>query len=268
MSYATSSDGVRIYYTSAGQGEPLILSHGMTHTWESWEDLGYIDALKSNFQLILIDSRGHGQSDKPHGSAAYSMTQQVDDVMAVANDFGIDRFHFFGYSLGALIGFQLAVTAGERVQSLVAYGGDPYAPFPEYRAGVGRDIEILHQGMKTWVDLMDDIGVFSQYPNAEARKGRLLSADADALAAAITASTENPGVGDALARITMPTLLIVGQHEGCNDVARKAAQELPLADFVSVAGLRHSMVHAKIILPYVSAFFERFGVLDSQQRSR
>jgi pimeloyl-ACP methyl ester carboxylesterase len=262
MPYATSSDGVRIFYTTIGQGEPLILSHGTTHTCESWQDLGYIDGLKDQFHLILIDTRGHGQSDKPHAVTAYAVAQLADDVVAVVDALGVDRFHLIGYSLGAVTGFHLAARLPERVQSLIAYGGDPYVPSAKYIASIEQDIAILRQGMPAWVDLMEDIGVFKQYPKPTARKERLLAADADALIASIMASVENPGVGDALARITIPCLLIAGQEAGGNDFAWEAARDLPVADFVSIAGIGHAMVNAQIILPYIRAFFERFGVVS------
>lgn len=77
MPHVTSTDGVRIFYTTTGKGDALVLSHGSTHTWESWRDLGYVDALKDHFRLVLIDSRGHGESDKPHDAAAYALRQQA-----------------------------------------------------------------------------------------------------------------------------------------------------------------------------------------------
>jgi pimeloyl-ACP methyl ester carboxylesterase len=262
MSYATSSDGVRIFYTTTGQGEPLVLSHGTTHTWESWHDLGFIDGLEDQFQLILIDSRGHGQSDKPHTAAAYDMERQADDVVAVVDDLGVDRFHLFGYSLGAVSGFHLAAQAPERIRSLVAYGGDPYAPSPNYIASIEQDLAILRQGMQTWVDLMENIGVFNQYPKPTARKERLLAADAEALIASVMASVDNPGIADALERLTMPCLIIAGGQAGGNDLAHRAARDLPLADFVSIAGIGHAMANGQIILPYVHAFYERFSLVS------
>lgn len=267
MPDATSSDGVRIFYTTIGQGDPLVLSHGMTHTWQSWQDLGYTDDLKDRFRLILIDARGHGQSDKPHAAAAYAMEQQADDVVAVVNDLGIDRFHVCGYSLGAHTGFHLAARAPERVQSLVAYGGHPYAHSPDYRASIERDITILQRGMRAWVDVMEDIGVFNQYPNPTARRERLQAFDADALIASIMTSSEEPGIADTLERLSMPCLLIAGQHDGEIDLAQRAAHNLPAGDFVSVAGIGHAMVHARHILPYVRAFYERFGVISGQRQS-
>ena len=266
MSFAISSDGARIFYTSVGQGEPLVLAHGTTHTWESWGDLGYIDGLKDRFQLILLDSRGHGQSDKPHAADAYAMTQQSDDVLAVVDQLGIDRFHFFGYSIGAVCGFHLAVRAPDRVQSLIAYGGDPYAPTSGYKQSIEQDLDVLRRGVRDWVDLMEEIGVFKQYPVPNERKERLLASDGEALVASILASTEDTGVSADLERLTMPCLLIAGQQAGGNDLARQAAHDLPVADFVSIDGIGHAMVHARVILPYVNAFYERFAVVTGVTR--
>jgi pimeloyl-ACP methyl ester carboxylesterase len=44
----------------------LVLQHGFTDSLETWYDLGYVEALKPQYRLILIDARGHGASDKPH----------------------------------------------------------------------------------------------------------------------------------------------------------------------------------------------------------
>jgi pimeloyl-ACP methyl ester carboxylesterase len=257
--YATSTDGVHIFYTTTGEGDALVLSHGGTHTWESWQDLGYVDALKDRFHLILIDTRGHGDSDKPHNAAAYTMPQQVDDVVAVLNDVGIDRFHFWGYSIGAQISFHVASRLPERVKSFVAYGGHPYPPSPDDLAFNDELTATLRKGMQAWVDRMEARGVFTQYPNPEVRRKRLLAADADALIAMNMAYADDPGIADGLSRITMPGLLIAGQHDGVNNLARQAANTLAIADFVSVGGIGHAIVHAQTILPYVRAFYERFG---------
>jgi pimeloyl-ACP methyl ester carboxylesterase len=58
--------GLKISYRVEGEGLPLILLHGFTDSAESWYELGYVHALQARHRLILIDSRGHGKSDKPH----------------------------------------------------------------------------------------------------------------------------------------------------------------------------------------------------------
>jgi alpha/beta hydrolase fold len=68
----TDNHGVRIHYQVEGSGPPLILQHGFTDSLETWYELGYVGALSRERQLILVDARGHGASDKPHHTAAYT----------------------------------------------------------------------------------------------------------------------------------------------------------------------------------------------------
>src|SRR5688500_7872208 len=70
MPYATT-DGLRIQYEVTGNGEPLVLYHGLTGSGERWRDTGYVTGLADAYRLILIDARGHGGSDKPHVQVAY-----------------------------------------------------------------------------------------------------------------------------------------------------------------------------------------------------
>jgi hypothetical protein len=66
-----NNNGVKIYYEVEGEGPPLVLGHGLSGTLNHWWRLGYVDALRHDFRLILFDARGHGRSDKPHESSAY-----------------------------------------------------------------------------------------------------------------------------------------------------------------------------------------------------
>ena len=70
MPYTKNGD-VNIYYEVEGEGPPLVMLHGLTSSLEGWRESGYIDALKDDYQLILMDARGHGKSDKPHDPAMY-----------------------------------------------------------------------------------------------------------------------------------------------------------------------------------------------------
>jgi pimeloyl-ACP methyl ester carboxylesterase len=95
--------GVRIHYATMGNGPALVLHHGTTGSGADWIDLGYVDALKADHQLIMLDSRGHGESDKPHDSSAYELSLRTSDVVAVLDDLGLQKFDYFGYSLGGWI---------------------------------------------------------------------------------------------------------------------------------------------------------------------
>ena len=94
-SYAVNN-GVRIHYEIVGSGPPLILQHGFTQSAKDWYRAGYVDALKPHYQLILVDARGHGESDKPHDAAAYTLSSRVNDIVAVMDSVGILRADYWG----------------------------------------------------------------------------------------------------------------------------------------------------------------------------
>jgi pimeloyl-ACP methyl ester carboxylesterase len=107
MPYA-ENPGIRIHYEVCGAGPPLVLQHGFTQCLEDWLECGYVAALQSKYRSVLIDGRGHGQSDKPLDEAFYTLEQRVADVTTVLDVSGIERAHFWGYSMGGLIGFGMA----------------------------------------------------------------------------------------------------------------------------------------------------------------
>ena len=73
MPYA-DNDGIRIHYQVEGEGPPLVLQHGFSESVVDWYEVGYVDALRSDYRLILIDARGHGASDKPHDTDSYAVS--------------------------------------------------------------------------------------------------------------------------------------------------------------------------------------------------
>lgn len=106
MPYATN-DGVRIYYEVEVSGPPLVLHVGFLSTLDDLrrEDTRYTEALRDTYQLILLDPRGQGRSDKPHDPNAFTRAARAGDIRAVLDDLSIARTHFWGYSLGGSVGF-------------------------------------------------------------------------------------------------------------------------------------------------------------------
>jgi hypothetical protein len=113
MSYTTNK-GVRIHYEVEGEGPPLVLQHGWTHSMEDWHTWGYVGALRDHHRLILIDARGHGESDKPYERSAYALDNLVGDIVAVLDALGLERVHYWGYSRGGWIGYGFVMQAGPR----------------------------------------------------------------------------------------------------------------------------------------------------------
>jgi len=86
-----NNQGVRIHYEVGGDGAPLVLLHGLSETYEIWHISGYVESLKKEYRLILVDARGHGNSDKPHDSEAYTMKLMVSDVVAVLDSLNVSK---------------------------------------------------------------------------------------------------------------------------------------------------------------------------------
>ena len=139
MPYATNpNDGVRIYYEVEGSGPPVVFVHGFSTNLEWWKRDGYlawqhleyyVDVLTTDYQLILVDPRGYGKSDKPHDPQTYTEETKVRDTLCVLDQLSVATTHYVGYSAGAVTGWAFAAEDPDRLRSLVAIGGDPFPAF-------------------------------------------------------------------------------------------------------------------------------------------
>ena len=120
-SFVLSSDGTRIAYDVTGEGFAIILLHGGWHTRQNWHDVGYVKRLKNNFKVIAMDIRGNGESDKPTDSSYYTTEKMCQDILAVADACGVEKFSIWGFSYGANIGRYLAAQS-DRVEKFIMIG--------------------------------------------------------------------------------------------------------------------------------------------------
>jgi pimeloyl-ACP methyl ester carboxylesterase len=130
MAYV-DNNGVRISYRIDGSGPTITLVHGGFGYKEMWKEMGLVDDLKTDYQLVSIDLRGHGESDKPHTPEAYSMKKFVLDIVAVLDELEIPKAHYWGYSMGGWIGFGMVRYASDRLCSLISGGAQPIDSWTE-----------------------------------------------------------------------------------------------------------------------------------------
>jgi pimeloyl-ACP methyl ester carboxylesterase len=116
------SNGVKIRYIVEGKGDPVLLIHGFTSSGDrNWRQPGVVDALAKNYQVITIDNRGHGLSEKPHDVSKYG-EEMAEDMIRLLDHLGIKKAHVVGYSMGAMIAANLLTTHPERLLT-VTLGG-------------------------------------------------------------------------------------------------------------------------------------------------
>ena len=123
------SNGVKIRYVIEGKGESVVLIHGWMADSSMWgRDRSGNTKLNTagteGFQLIALDCRGHGQSDKPHDPKQYG-AEMAADVVRLLDHLKIEKAHLVGYSSGAFIAGKVAATHPKRVLSVVYAGQAP-----------------------------------------------------------------------------------------------------------------------------------------------
>lgn len=128
-------NGLRMHYTEAGQGEPLILIMGLGASGEKWAP--HVAAYEKEFHCIAIDNRGAGLTDAPMAEA-YTTQQMAEDTIALMDALKIESAHIHGISMGGAIAQWVAIRAPERVRSLILTSTFGYATNSFRRA-----IEIL-----------------------------------------------------------------------------------------------------------------------------
>ena len=246
--------GLSIHYRVEGAGPSLILQHGFTDSSETWYELGYVDALKSTYRLILIDSRGHGQSDKPHDPSVYTPAGFASDIVAVLDDLGTSTAGYWGYSQGGWISFALARHALERITCFVV-GGASASAASAYPAEPGKEDPLI-AALRSGPDAV--INIFGEWVTPDLRK-RILSNDAAALIACRQQRLVTEGFGDVLDRIAVPTLFYAGSADPIHDPARQSAAQVAGAQFVSLPGLNHvaGMCRSDLVLARVAPFLAK-----------
>jgi pimeloyl-ACP methyl ester carboxylesterase len=260
MKFATNpDDGARIAYEIVGEGAPLLLFHPSLTSGALWRALGYVDALQGEHQLIVIDGRGHGHSDKPTTRDAYAMERLVGDVIAVLDDAQLTQTVYMGYSMGGRVGFGLAIRSPERVRALIVGGAS-------HRPQEGALDSIFYPG---FVDTIENEGLESFLEEWSERLGRavdptlrvvLLDSDPRALVAYLRQIEREPGFDErVLARIQLPVLLFAGERdqERLAD-SRAAAAILPTAELFVIARSDHESTLRRVddVVPRVRAFVD------------
>ncbi|HTP90078.1 MAG TPA: proline iminopeptidase-family hydrolase [Bryobacteraceae bacterium] len=112
------ANGVLIYYEAFGHGSPLVIVHGGPGASHDYF-LPYLAPLARNHQLIFIDERGSGKSQKLDDPAGYTVEAMVEDLEAVRKDLGLGRIALFGHSYGGVLAQAYALKYQQNLSSLI-----------------------------------------------------------------------------------------------------------------------------------------------------
>jgi pimeloyl-ACP methyl ester carboxylesterase len=224
-----------IAMAGTADGTPLILLHGWTLDHRMWSP--QVAGLAGDCFLVMPDRRGCGRATAPP-----DLMHEADDVIAIADALGFDRFALVGLSRGAVVALDVARKYASRLAGLVVSG----APLP---ALVAREelIDLDHlSALVAGGDLAGFRAEWSQHPlmqthtpAAAALKAAML---ADYDGRDLIAPSATPGFPrEVLAMLPMPVLALAGEHDTPwrRECARALAAVAPRARHAEIAAAGH-----------------------------
>jgi pimeloyl-ACP methyl ester carboxylesterase len=224
MPYATTDDGVRLYYEATGSGRPLILVHEFAGDLRSWEP--QLRHFGKRYRTIAFNARGFPPSDVPEQSSAYSQAHAADDILAIIDHIAEDRAHVAGLSMGGFATLHFGLRHHARALSL-CIGGCGYGAEPAQREVFRREADVIaasirESGMPAFAERYAYGPTRVQFQNKDPRgfaEFKAMLAEHSAPGSANTQSgvqKERPSLYDLIEEmkgITVPTLIITGDED-------------------------------------------------------
>lgn len=271
--FARSRDGQGIAYAVSGDGPPLLRAgHWLTHLeldWgsEVWRPL--LTTLSRNHRLVRYDQRGTGLSDRTLENC--DLDAFIDDLEAVADAAGLDRFPIYAASQAVPIALGFAARAPDRVSRIVAHGG--YAVGRMHREPAAGDVDpdtmraLLTSGWgvhgstfaKSFVSLFMPTATPEQVADIISLQQRSVDADA---AVRLRQAVDSFDVRGLLEQVRCPVLIIHSSGDVIHPISqgRLLARGLPDARFAMLDSDNHIIMEQDpawdVLIGEIEAFLD------------
>jgi pimeloyl-ACP methyl ester carboxylesterase len=262
---------VAIHFWEKGQGEPLILLFGLFSGLERLDPdrFGFLaDELSTDFRVIIMEMRGHGQSGKPRHVTGYG-AEMATDVVRLMDHLGLKTAHVMGYSYGAMLAGKLLETHPERLRSVVL-GGASFSDIdkPAHFEWALRYADSIEQG-KGLELLVRDITPPGQEVDQETIdffNRKYLAPNDPAAMVAVLRATQKLGINiGSLARTKVPVLMAVGEFDPNSAEASSLKERFPNLNVLVAEGKDHlTAPTAPEFIEGVKSFLERSNSLNKE----
>ncbi|AMJ60439.1 alpha/beta fold hydrolase [Bosea sp. PAMC 26642] len=248
-----SSDGVRLAFldlapTGEAKGQTIVLVHGFGSSHAvNWVNTQWTKTLThAGYRVVMLDNRGHGESEKLYEPAAYSSQIMAEDVRALMDHLDIARATVMGYSMGARISAHLALAHPERLRALLLGGLGIHLV-----EGVGLPLGIADAMEAPSLDDLTDPMQRMFRAFADATKS-----DLRALAACIRGSRQTLSAAE-VGRISVPTMVSVGTKDDVAGSGPELAALIPGAESFDIEGRDHNLAvgdksHKQAVLDFLA----------------
>ena len=229
----TASDGVDLAWHETGEGQPVILLHGLfSDAQVNWIKFGHAERIAAEgFRVIMPDQRVHGMSGKPHDPVNYPKGVLVRDLEELVAHLALSDFDLGGFSLGSRVTIE-AVLGGMKPRRVVL---------------CGTGLDVLTNWEKRCRFFSEAIGMFDSAPRGDPhwlaiQFMRTMHVDKDAARLLLGTMDDHEDLSVLAAALTMPTLVVCGSEDQDNGSSADLAAALPDARFVEIPGTHMSSV--------------------------
>ena len=254
MPFAELGD-VRLAYSVAGSGPPLVLIHAAYVDRRMWDP--QVAFLRDRYRVVTLDLRGHGETG-PTSAANYSIPLFASDLAALLDHLGIERAVLCGLSLGGMVAQSFAARRPDRVEALVL-ANTLHHSAPTRWSRLVRDVffprEVLWPALRWlgmrrstalifWLAELSGGGIVGRRRRSslvrDYARATLRAMSADEVAKVFEAFYHFTGVDHG--GLTMPTLILDGEEDadGIRRQARALGVLLPHASFEVIPAAGHT----------------------------
>ena len=239
----TQVNNITIGYSDHGVGLPIVYLHAFPLNRTMWATQEHL--LSSQFRIIAIDLRGHGESDAPLWR--YTLEQSADDVRALLDHLEIQQALFVGLSMGGYILFSFYRKYAARVKGLILADTRAQADTEEGKNGRFQLAQIAYKkGPSAIADnmipkLLSPATIQTNPDLVRQVRAMIEGNQISGIAGDLMAMAERPDSVPLLSQITCPTQIIVGELDQATPPsdAKLMVNQIPNARLTIIPNAAH-----------------------------
>jgi len=276
--FTRSADGALIAYALSGAGPPLVkVANWLTHLEFDWRSpvwRHWLEALSGDFTLLRYDERGCGLSDREMEDLGFE--RWVEDLEAVVDSAGLDRFPLFGMSQGGPVALAYAARHPDRVTRLVLYGsyvaGWRHRGMPEFRRREEALLRLMADGWGRQNPAFRQVFTSMFIPGGSPEQMQWFNelqrrTTSPRIAVRLEREFGDVDVRPLLERVRCPTLVMHVRRDEVIpfEAGRTLAASLPDARFVALDGANHVLLEGEPAWPRFLDELRGFLGVDTRQ---
>ncbi len=236
-----SVNGAELYYEDQGAGhETIFFAHGLLLSCRMFDD--QVNALKDRYRCVTFDFRGHGRSEVTRDG--YDMDTLTQDATGLIERLDCAPCHFLGFSMGGFVSLRLAVRRPDLLRSLILV--DTSAdPEPRENLFKYKLLNLVARWVGPWavanqvMPILFSQGFLNDPDRSDLRKrwrNYVIDNHRIGVTRAVTGVITREGVDELLDKISVPTLIMVGEEDLATapDKSERMRERIPNSRLVTI----------------------------------